>query len=148
MRFLLSFAFCAVGYAQTGYIPTAQLCVAPQIGSYVITGKVGTLSLLKFICIDPTPAPSIVSVGLVLIDALTEQTSLIPSPDGINVNFNFINTPLPGTVRIYKNGVSLVSPGDFKVVGKLLIFVAPPLSTDNFVLFFVLPRQANIPFAQ
>lgn len=92
MKFVAIFAFCAVGLvAQTAIIPTAQLCPVGQIGSYTVTGAVGSFSLIQFTCI-PVPIAPVCSptTQIAHVETFTPPPALI----------NLAQPPLPGTSLI------------------------------------------------
>lgn len=112
--------------AQTAIIPTAQLCQAPKIGSYKVTGNSGTLSIVTFTCIDiPAGGPKI----------LCEPTygvfseSLEGPKDGQNKTFSISATPLALSQQVFLNG-QLQIPGIHYNVNPLgsniLVFLVPP----------------------
>ena len=145
---------CAVGLrAQTAFIPTASLCPAGQIGSYTVSGVVGTLSLIKFNCLvlsptvtlqgntivsvnPPAPAnnpPTVLTNKNIYIMANCPQITV--TGDGTTTSFAIPPLPQAFAPIILKNGIPMSAVTDYSVVGTNLIFTVAPLPTDNIAIF-------------
>lgn len=133
MKLILSFVICAVGLvAQTAIIPTAQLCPAGQIGSYTVTGAVGSFSLLKFTCIPAPTAPVCpTTTQIAHVETFIPPTALI----------NLAQSPLPGTPLISYFSSSILGSDKFIAIAnpqqQLAISLPSNLSpTDSLTLIY------------
>lgn len=136
MRYLLGCIVCVVGWGQTAFIPTAQLCPSGQIGSYTVTGVIGTLSLIKFTCITPPTAPTTPTVLTnknVYIMANCTPVSITGT--GNQSTFTIPSQPPGFAMIVFKNGIPLSAASDYLVTGNSISFTAIPLTTDSISIF-------------
>lgn len=104
------------------------MCPAGQIGSYVVTGSVGTLSLIKFTC---TSIPVCSSPQIAHVETFTPPTAII----------NLAQTPLSGTPLIGYFISNITGFYQFIAISnplQLLSIALPPnlSSTDSLTLIY------------
>lgn len=168
MRFLpLLFLSASFAFAQSAYVPGLVKCPAGQL--IIATPQTSTLAgftLLKFSCVqldatvalDATKTPPLIAAiatvpvlpptcGYVpiYIDAPTSivwPLDLTQPADGARTVFIFAdkNTPVPGTVKLWKNGMPLAIPADYSLTGATLQFTTAPASGDRIEGYYILPR--------
>lgn len=136
MKILLLLAMMGVGFAQTKINPGQIGCPGSgTVASAMIVIPTGTNTSIT-LCVPLGNSLAVINGKLEVIALASQPVKVVSevptgAADGTNSDFTLATTPLPNTLRVYRNGVRQKPTVDYALGGNVVHFQTSLLTGDT-----------------